>query len=323
MPSRRSASTSAGASVELTQMSAPRRSRLRGVATVARRSARPSSSRWLSSFDVRPGLRDADRAQELDPGDAGVDGRNRRSAVLEAPRRGVGRVVPDVHLEDVAVREPTGRRRPDRVRASRAARRGSASPAEPSRYFTVPAARKSTPSERTSIGSGARRLVGVEQHERAALVREPDDGLDVEQRSRAVGDVRHGDEQRVVVDRAPERVQRRQPALVGPEVHDAGAPQLLRVPDLPHGRELEVGRDHGRPPAVAHARRERAERGRERGGDRDLVRIGVHESGEARARGLGALDPAAPTARPSRPSRAGTPRTPRGRPSRARPASTS
>ena len=57
--------------------------------------------------------RDPDLLHQLDAGDAGIDGRNRRRARLEArsgPRR---RVVGVIHGEDVLVGEPAGLRRPD------------------------------------------------------------------------------------------------------------------------------------------------------------------------------------------------------------------
>ena len=54
----------------------------------------------------------------------------------------------------------------------------------------------------------ADRLVGVEQDERAALVRELDDALDVDAGAVAVADLRDRDECRLLVDRGVERLER-------------------------------------------------------------------------------------------------------------------
>ena len=76
---------------------------------------------------------------------------------------------------------------------------------------------------------------------------------------------------------------------------DREAALLLGVPDLPDGRELEVGDDDAvAAVAEAQAARDRVHAGRDRGGDGDLVVVGADQTGEARARRLGALHPVLP-----------------------------
>ena len=125
---------------------------------------------------------DADLLHQLDPGDARVDRGDRRRARLEAARGRRRRVVAVVHLEDVLVREPAGRGRPDALDDARAARTGSARPAEPSRYLRTPA-REEVDVELAHVErERAGALVRVEQDERAALVR---DARDLARRRRA------------------------------------------------------------------------------------------------------------------------------------------
>ena len=143
-------------------------------------------------------------------------------------------------------------------------------------------------------GERADRLVGVEQDEGAALPGELDDGLDVGHRTRPVGDVRDRDERRVLVDRPVERLQRHGAVAGDPDVLDPRAARRLRVPDLPDGRKLQVGDDDLRPARVAQAAGEGAHAGRERGRDRDLVRLRVDEPCERRPPCIGALDPVLP-----------------------------
>ena len=150
MCSSASEATSAAASVERTQTSGPRRAGSAGVTTSAPSSSRPAISRVLSAAHVRLDRRHARLLEQAEPGDARVDVRHRRRARVEAARGRVRRVVGDVHLEDVLVGEPAGLGRHQRLRAPRAAPRGSRGPAEASRYFTVPPVTKSAPSARTS-----------------------------------------------------------------------------------------------------------------------------------------------------------------------------
>ena len=93
MPSAASAATSAGASVERMQTSAPRRSGSRGVTTVAAELVDARDQALVQRRHVLARLRDADLLHQLDPGDARVDRRNRRRARLEAPRGRRRRVV--------------------------------------------------------------------------------------------------------------------------------------------------------------------------------------------------------------------------------------
>src|ERR687888_152904 len=114
-------------------------------------------------------------------------------------------------------------------------------------------------------GQRADRLVGVEEDEGAALVREARDRRDVEPRAVAVADMGDRDEQRVVVDRALEVLERDRAVAGLRDVDDARAPRLLRVPDLADGRELPVGEHDLRAARVAEAGGERADSGREGG----------------------------------------------------------
>ena len=78
-------------------------------------------------------------------------------------------------------------------------------------------------------------------------------------------------------------------------MHDLGAAELLRMGDLADGGELVLA-DHDAVAAPALERERRddavdAQRGRRHG---HLVRLAVDQVGEARAGGLGALDPELP-----------------------------
>src|SRR5438552_1794527 len=74
--------------------------------------------RWLAAQDwrlERGYLRAAGLLPHLDPRHARVDRGDRRRAGFEPPRGRRRRVVVDVHLEDVPVREPAGLRGPERL----------------------------------------------------------------------------------------------------------------------------------------------------------------------------------------------------------------
>src|SRR6266540_5181313 len=66
------------------------------------------------------------------------------------------------------------------------------------------------------------------------------------------------------------------------------------MPDLADRRELPVREDDLRAPGEAEAAGQRTHTGRKRGRNGDLVRRGVDEPGERRARRLLALDPVLP-----------------------------
>ena len=126
-------------------------------------------------------------------------------------------------------------------------------------------------------------------------MRELDDALEVDAGAVAVADLRDRDERRALVDRGVERLERHDGRVALRHVADREAAVLLRVPDLPDGRELEVGDDDAVAPAVrAQAARDGVHAGRDRGRDGDLVVVGADEAGEARARRLGALHPVLP-----------------------------
>src|ERR687888_562096 len=120
-------------------------------------------------------LGDPDLLHQLHPGDAGVDGGDRRRPGLEAARRRRGRVVAVVHGEDVAVGEPAGRGRPDALHelAARVEER-EAGRAE---QVLEHAGGEEVDVELPYVeGQRADRLVGVEEDEGAALVPSPASG---------------------------------------------------------------------------------------------------------------------------------------------------
>ena len=140
----------------------------------------------------------------------------------------------------------------------------------------------------------ADRLEGVEEHERSPLVCEVDDLAHVDHRPVAVADVSDRDEQRVVVDRALEVLERDRAVVRSRNVLDTRTARLLRVPDLADGRELPVGEDDLRAPRETESACERAHSRGQGRRDGDLVRDRVDEAGEGSARGLLALDPVLP-----------------------------
>ena len=112
----------------------------------------------------------------------------------------------------------------------------------------------------------------------------------------AVRDRRAADEGRALVDRLGEALGRDRPVGVGTNVHHLRAAELLRVGDLADGRELVLA-DHDAVAAAALERQRRddaADALRDGGRHRHLVGVAVEQLGEARAGGLGALDPELP-----------------------------
>ena len=100
------------------------------------------------------------------------------------------------------VRLPAGVRRLEPLREIRVARRASRSPGPPQSHFTEPPTAKSTPSAVTSSGTMPGRLVAVEDHVRADLVRAAHDRLDVLDLRLLEEHVADRDEQRALVDRS-------------------------------------------------------------------------------------------------------------------------
>jgi hypothetical protein len=94
-------------------------------------------------------------------------------------------------------------------------------------------------------------------------VRELDDAFDVGHRPRPVRDVGDRDEHRVLIDRGVEVLQGHGSIRPDWDVHDAGAPRFLRMPDLPDGREVEVGEDDLRPARVPQTARQGGDARRE------------------------------------------------------------
>src|SRR5207253_8654523 len=185
---------------------------------------------------------DPDLPHQLDPGDAGVDGRDRRGSGLEAARRRSRRVVVDVHLEDVAVGKPPGRgwlNPLDEVAAA-------VEKAQPSRAEQVleHSRSKEIAVERPDVDRDrAHRLVRIEEDESPALVRKLDHTGDVGPASVAEADVGDRDKRRLLVDRGVEAFERDRRIGLRGNVDDAGAAALLRMPDLTDRRELEIA-DH-------------------------------------------------------------------------------
>ena len=152
-----------------------------------------------------------------------------------------------VHGEDVLVGEPAGLRRPDALDEVAAAveeakARGAEQVLEHARAEEVEAEPLDVDRQR------ADRLERVEEDERAALVRELDDRRNVDHRPVAVTDVRDRDEQRVVIDRALEMLDRNRSVGRCLDVDDTRAARFLGVPDLPDRRKFPVGEHHLRPP---------------------------------------------------------------------------
>ncbi len=126
-------------------------------------------------------------------------------------------------------------------------------------------------------------------------MRELDDALEVDAGAVAVAHLRDRDERRALVDRGVEGLERYDGGIALRHVPDREAAVFLRVPDLADGRELEVGDDDAVAPGVrAQAAGDRVHARRDRRRDGDLVVVGAHEAGEARARRLGALHPVLP-----------------------------
>ncbi len=102
------ARTSAGASVEAMQTSAPRCCGIPWRRDYSAQLVHSRDQALVQRGHVDSSLGDPDLRDQLDSGDARVDRRDRRCAGLEAAGRRRRRVVVDVHLEDVPVREPAG-----------------------------------------------------------------------------------------------------------------------------------------------------------------------------------------------------------------------
>ena len=207
----------------------------------------------------------------------------------------MGRVVGDVHLEDVLVGEPAGLGR--HQAAEHLAPHPEEAEAGGGEQVLDRSARDEVGTERAHIDlDRPRRLVAVGEHERAACMRDLGDRRDVVAVAGAIRDGRAADERRALVDRLGEALGRDRAVGVGTHVHHLGAAELLRVSDLTDRRELVLA-DHD---AVAAAALERERRDdavdalRDGGRHRHLVGLAVDQLGEARAGGLGALDPELP-----------------------------
>ena len=128
-------------------------------------------------------------------------------------------------------------------------------------------------------------LVAVGQHDRARGVRRLGDRGHVVPVAGAVGERRAADERRSLVDRLGKPLRRDRAVAVGPDVHDLRSAQLLRMGDLADRRELVLG-DHDPVPLTAQVERghQPADALRDRGRDRDVVRVGVERAAAIAAR---------------------------------------
>ena len=139
------------------------------------------------------------------------------------------------------------------------------------------------------------RLIAVGKHERPRLVRRGRDRGDVVAVPGAVRDRRAADKRRPLVDRLGEPLGVDRPVGPGPDVHDLGAAQLLRVRDLPNRRKLVLA-DHDPVPLPVERQRgdKRAHTLRDRRRHRDVVGPGVEEPRDRRPERLVPLDPEVP-----------------------------
>jgi hypothetical protein len=160
------AATSAGASVERMQTSGPaRRGRDLGSELVESR-----DEPLDETSHMRLDSRHAYLGDQPDTGDAGVDVRHRRRARVEPARAPVRPVALDLHVEDVLVREPARLHRHQLLdEPGRSAMNDS--PAEASRYLTVPPTTASLPSQPRA--GPLHSLVAVDEHQRAMLAGDP------------------------------------------------------------------------------------------------------------------------------------------------------
>ena len=282
------------------------------MTTSAPSSVEPLDQPRVQRRHVRLDRGHAGLLHEPEAGDAGVDVRHRRRSRVEAAGRRVGRVVGDVHLEDVLVGEPAGlRRRQPREHLAPHPEKAEAGGGE---QVLDRSARDEVGTERAHVDlDRARRLVAVGENERPVRVGDLGDRRHVVAVARAIRDRRAADEGGALVDRLGESLGRDRPVGVGTHVHHLGAAKLLRVGDLADRRELVLA-DHD---AVAAAALERERRDdavdalRDGGRHRHLVGIAVEQARRSPRGQPPSARPRTPTRRRSRPSRRGTPRRPR------------
>ena len=210
MPCSSSFATRAGASVERMQTSAPRCSASLRRDDDAAQLVDACDQPLVEGVHMLAGLGDPDLHHQLHRRDSGVDVRDRRCPGLEAARGTRRRVVVDVHLEDVLVGEPAGLRR-QQAFGEAGPRPHETEPGRAEQVLEDPGG-EHVDAERADIERiGADRLVGVEDDERAALVRDARDLLDVEPRAVAVADRGDRDDSSALVDRLLEPLDRDRP----------------------------------------------------------------------------------------------------------------
>jgi len=245
MPRAAIAATSAVTSVEAMQINAPRPV---GCHHRPAQLGHAADQALVQRVHVLARLGDPDLLHQLDPGDAGVDRRDRRRPGLETPGSRRRRVVVDVHREDVLVGEPAGRGRPCALPAVAAAiEEGKARGAE--QVFEHPCCEEVHVQLLDVYRQRADRLVRVEEDERSLLVGRPNHLRDVGHRPGAIGHMRRRDEERVVVDRLRKLLRLR--------VSDPRPARLLCMPDLADRGEGTKGRSAGPRTTAARLRRAR------------------------------------------------------------------
>ena len=304
------------------QTSAPRRSALARRHDRAAELVDARDQALVERVHVLARLGDADLLHQLDPGDAGVDRRDRRRARLEAARGRRRRVAAVVHLEDVLVGEPAGLRS---AVSSLGETRPRPQEAEPGRAEQVleDAGREHVDAELAHVERvRADRLVGVEHDERAVLVRDRRDLLDRQPRAVAVADRGDRDDRGALVDRLVERSTGspgRRPTCTTSAPRSSCACQICPIV----GNSKSLITTFG---ALARSRSRDASALTP--AESDVVTAtssgcAADEARERAARRLGALDPVVPRRAALVPARRGSRRTRRAPRRRARPASTS
>ncbi len=253
----------------------------------------PGDQALVQRGHVGPGLGDPDLRDQLDPGDARVDRRDRRRARLEPARRRRGRVVVDVHLEDVPVGEPAG------LGGEKPLGELAAAPEEPEpgggEQVLQRARAEEVHAERADVDRvGADRLVGIEQHERPTGVRELDDLLDRQPCAVPVADRRDRDERRSLVDQLVEPLDagsRRPPGARGRSRRRAAPGHARSGPTVGNSKSETTTRGRSLQSKVLASE---LTPGRERGRHRHLVGLAADEPREGGACRLGPLDPVLP-----------------------------
>ena len=125
-------------------------------------------------------------------------------------------------------------------------------------------------------------------------MRELDDVTHVDHRAVSVTHVRDRDEERVLVDRGIEVLERKRSICRFLDVRHARAACFLRMPDLADRRKLPVGQHDLRAAREPQSALQRGDASRQRRRDGDLFRNGVDQIRKACARRFLPFDPVLP-----------------------------